>query len=273
MRQPLKGCLFIFLNSKIMRLKNKVAIITGSASGIGREIALKFANEGAKVVIADVSSEESKEVVEEILRAGGEAKAIKVDVSKLNEVEELIDKTVANFGSLDIMINNAGIGVSGKELLAHNPETDYDSVININQGGVYYGILVAAKKMVDLGVKGVILNTASVYGTMASDLTFSYNVSKSAVLMMTKCAALELARYGIRVVSVSPGRIDTPMLNTYKMFGFLDHIKKEGMSNRLIQPKEVVNVFAFLASDEASSINGTQIFADDGFSSFKFPLV
>ena len=126
--------------------------------------------------------------------------------------------------------------------------------------------------LVELGVEGVILNTGSVYGTMASDLTFSYNVSKSTVLMMTKCAALELAKHKIRVVAVSPGRVDTPMLNAFKMFGHLDHIKKEGMSNRLIQPEEIANVFAFLASQEGRAINGTQIFADDGFSSFKFPI-
>jgi NAD(P)-dependent dehydrogenase (short-subunit alcohol dehydrogenase family) len=138
---------------------------------------------------------------------------------------------------------------------------------------VYYGILAAAKKLQSLGKPGVIINTSSIYGTMASEMTFSYNTSKAAVDMMTKCAALELAPLNIRVVAVAPGRVDTPMLRQYEALGLWDHIRREQMRGEFTQPAEIANIFAFLASEESNCINGVTVMADDGFAQFKYPLL
>lgn len=184
----------------------------------------------------------------------------------------MIDAAVEHFGTLDIVINNAGIG-SPKPLIDHDPMADFDLVTKVNQHGVYYGILAAAKKLKALGKPGVILNTSSIYGTMAAELTFSYNVSKAAVDMMTKCAALELAPLNIRVVAVAPGRVDTPLLRKYEALGLWEHIRREQMRGKFTQPGEIANIFAFLASDESNCINGTTIMSDDGFVQFKYPLL
>ncbi|MGM7637317.1 SDR family NAD(P)-dependent oxidoreductase [Bacillus sp. Hm123] len=254
-----------------MRLKDKVIVVTGGVSGIGKESVLKMIKEGAKVVIADINAEKGTEVVDEIKQAGGEVSFVQTDVSKYSEVENLVQKTVDMYGTIDVMFNNAGMGIP-KPLLEHVPEKDYDRVISINQNGVYYGILAAAKKMVELGVQGTIINTASVYAVMAAELTFSYHASKGAVLMMTKSAALELAKHKIRVVAIAPGRVETPILNAYKDLGVWDHVVSEQMRG-LTQPEEIANVVAFLASDEANVINGTCVMVDDGFTSFKTPLL
>ncbi len=175
------------------------------------------------------------------------------------------------FGTLDIVINNAGIGVP-KMLLDHNPAEDFDFIVKVNQHGVYYGIHACAKKLQALGKPGVIINTSSVYGTVASEMTFSYTTSKAAVDMMTKAAALELAPLNIRVVAVAPGRCDTPLLRKYEELGLWDHIKREQMRG-FTQPAEIANVFAFLASEESNCINGCTVLADDGFLQFKYPLL
>ena len=176
------------------------------------------------------------------------------------------------FGTLDVVINNAGIGAP-KPLLEHDPVADWDTVTAVNQRGVYHGILAAGKAFTRLGKPGVIINTSSVYGQMAAEMTFTYNVSKAAVDMMTKCAALELAPHKIRVVAVAPGRVDTPLLRQYEALGLWDHIRREQMRATFTQPEEIANVMAFLASDEANCINGVTVTADDGFTSFKYPLL
>ena len=129
-----------------------------------------------------------------------------------------------------------------------------------------------ARKLIDLGKPGVILNTSSIYGSIAAELSFTYNVSKSAVDMMTKCAALELAPHGIRVAAVAPGRVNTPMLQQAKALGIWDHMRREQMRGEFTEPEEIANVFAYLASDEANCINGSTVAAEDGYLSFKFPL-
>jgi NAD(P)-dependent dehydrogenase (short-subunit alcohol dehydrogenase family) len=170
------------------------------------------------------------------------------------------------------MINNAGIGMA-KPLLEHDPIHDFDPVTKVNQNGVYYGILAAAHQFKSQGTRGVILNTSSVYAQMASEMTFTYNVSKAAVDMMTKCAALELAPLGIRVVAIAPGRVDTPMLRQYEAFGLWEHISKEQMRQTFTQPEEIANVVSFLVSDQANCINGCTVSASDGFENFKYPLL
>jgi len=252
-----------------MRLENKVAVITGASGGIGQEIVRVFVEEGAKVLAADLDNNAVNELAG---RYGDEVVGFAVDVTDYAQVEAMVDAAVEAFGTLDVVINNAGIG-NAKMLLEHDPVADFDGITQVNQKGVYHGILAGARKLVALEKPGAILNTSSIYGTMAAELTFSYNVSKAAVDMMTKCAALELAPHGIRVAAVAPGRVDTPMLRQYEALGLWEHIRREQMREEFTQPVEIANLFAFLASEQANCINGSTVAADDGFQNFKYPLL
>lgn len=251
-----------------MRLKGKVAVVTGASGGIGQEIVRKFVREGARVVAADLNLEQVNQFADSF---SGEVKGFGVDVTDYSQVQAMVAAAVDWFGTLDVVVNNAGLG-SAKALLEHEPGADFDVITGVNQKGVYHGILAAAKKLQELNKPGVILNTSSIYGQMAAELTFTYNVSKAAVDMMTKCAALELAPLGIRVAAVAPGRVDTPMLRQYEALGLWEHIRREQMRNEFTQPSEIADVFAFLASDEANCINGSTVNAEDGFLNFKYPL-
>ncbi|TYR80854.1 SDR family oxidoreductase [Priestia megaterium] len=250
-----------------MRLKDKVSIITGAGSGIGRATAIKFAQEGSKVVVAEFNEDTGKETVNIINEAGGHASFKKVNVAEFKEMEELMDYTVETYGRLDVIFNNAGIGLH-EPLFDHTPE-DYDTVVKINQYGVYYGILAAARKMKELNIEGTIINTASVFAFMASYHIIGYNAAKGAVKMMTQSAALDLAPYGIRVVGVAPGSVDTRIIQSYKDAGKTERLARHQMRGKLMQPEQIANVVAFLASEEASGINGTTIMVDDGFTAFK----
>jgi NAD(P)-dependent dehydrogenase (short-subunit alcohol dehydrogenase family) len=252
-----------------MKLQNKVAIVTGASGGIGAEIVRVFVAEGAKVAAVDRDAEG---VASLATQYDGTVLGLTADVTNYAAMAGMVDAVVDYFGTLDIMINNAGIGTP-KALLEHDPETDFDPVTDVNQRGVYHGILAAGRKMAALHSKGVILNTSSVYGRMAAEMSFSYNVSKAAVDMMTKCAALEFARHGIRVAAVAPGRVDTPMLRQYETLGLWEHIRREQMRDQFTMPSEIARVFAFLASEEANCLNGMTVNADDGFTNFKYPLL
>ncbi|MED1952153.1 SDR family oxidoreductase [Brevibacillus centrosporus] len=247
--------------------QKRVAVITGGASGIGRETALKFAQKGDQVVVADFNIAAGEETVQMIQAAGGEAIFVQTDVSKYEDVEALVDKAVATFGRMDVMFNNAGIG-----RLTPVPDLEwshYHAVINVNQHGVAHGIMAAGKKMRELGIKGVIINTASVFGFLASPGTFAYHATKGAVIMMTKSAALELAAYGIRVVGVAPGAVDTPIIQGYKDSGMLDSMKAKVMGNKLTQPEQIADSVYLLSLPEASAINGSVVMVDEGYASFK----
>ncbi|WP_422659777.1 SDR family NAD(P)-dependent oxidoreductase [Paenibacillus sp. EC2-1] len=245
----------------------RVAVITGGASGIGKETALKFASKGDQVVIADFNEAAGNEAVNQIKAAGGEAIFVKTDVSKYEEVEALVETAVQTYGRIDVMFNNAGIGRI-TPVLDQNL-ADYHSVINVNQHGVTHGIIAAGKKMRELSIQGVIINTASVFGFLASPGTFAYHASKGAVIMMTKSAALELAPYGIRVVAVAPGAVDTPIIQGYKDNGMVDEMKAKVMGNKLTQPEQIADSVYLLTLPEASAINGSVVMADEGYASFK----
>ncbi|MGG6311062.1 SDR family NAD(P)-dependent oxidoreductase [Paenibacillus macerans] len=248
-------------------MQNRVAIVTGGASGIGKETAYKFAAKGDRVVVADFNESGGQAVVDRIKAKGGEALFVKTDVSKFEDVEALVQQTVETYGRLDIMFNNAGIGRM-TPVLDQNI-SDYHSVVNVNQHGVAYGIIAAGKKMRELGIKGIIINTASVFGFLASPGTFAYHASKGAIIMMTKSAALELADYGIRVVAVAPGAVDTPIIQGYKDKGMIDSMKSKVMGNKLTLPEQVADTVYLLTLDEASAINGSVVMADEGYASFK----
>lgn len=250
-----------------MQLEGKVAVITGGGSGIGRATALKFAREGARVVVAEINAATGEETAALIRAQGGEAVFVATDVSRFADVEAAVDAAVARYGTLDVMFNNAGTGVF-KPLLEHDPE-DYDRVVRVNQHGVYYGILAAGRKMRALGVAGVIINTASVFSFMASPGVIGYHAAKGAVRIMTQVAALELAPHNIRVVAVAPGTTDTPMIQGYKDAGLGAFIARQQMRGKIQPPEDIANVVAFLATPEANAINGSVVMTDDGYAEFK----
>lgn len=252
-----------------MELINKTAIVTGAAGGIGQAIIAKLREQGAKVLAVDIS-EQSLQMYASF--GFKQLETFVADVTDYQQVEAMVKYAVEQFGSLDIMVNNAGIGAP-KPLLEHDPIADFEPISKVNQNGVYYGILAAARQFQAQGTPGVILNTSSVYAQMASEMTFTYNVSKAAVDMMTKCAALELAPLDIRVCAVAPGRVDTPMLRQYEEIGLWNHIRKEQMRQNFTQLEEIANVVAFLVSEKANCINGCTISASDGFENFKYPLM
>ncbi|MEK4029847.1 SDR family oxidoreductase [Pseudobacillus sp. FSL P4-0506] len=245
----------------------RVVVITGGASGIGRQAAMKFAKKGDQVVVADFNETSGQETVNLITSNGGEAVFVKTDVSKYEEVEFLVEKAVETYGKIDVMFNNAGIGRSTPVL--DQDLNDYHSVINVNQHGVAHGIIAAGKKMRELNSKGVIINTASVFGFLASPGTFAYHATKGAVIMMTKSAALELAQYGIRVIAVAPGVVDTPIIQGYKDSGLIESMKAKVMGNKLTQPEQIADSIYLLSLEEASAINGSVVMVDEGYASFK----
>ncbi|HWO74606.1 MAG TPA: SDR family oxidoreductase [Bacillus sp. (in: firmicutes)] len=246
-------------------LADRVIIVTGGASGIGKETVLQLSEKGATVVVADYNEDAAKDVVSQIESNGGKAASYKVDVSKAEQVKGMIEWTADKFGTLNGIFNNAGIGLV-KPFLEMDPES-YHRVIDVDQHSVYYGMYYAAKKMVELKVQGTIVNTASIYGFRAALGSFNYNAAKAAVVMMSKSGALELADYGIRVVGVAPGFIDTPILGENEEM-------KEGLASlhlrgKLIDPKKVASVVTFLFTDAASAINGSTVPVDDGFLAYK----
>lgn len=252
-----------------MELINKTAIVTGAAGGIGQAIVAELSKQGAKVLAADIS-EQALKIYSDFDEH--QLQTFVIDVTDYQQVEAMVQRAVEHFGKLDIMINNAGIGAP-KPLLEHDPVADFEPISKVNQNGVYYGILAAGRQFQEQKTTGVIINTSSVYARMASEMTFSYNVSKAAVDMMTKCAALEFAPLGIRVCAVAPGRVDTPMLRQYESMGLWDHIQKEQMRQTVSKSEEIANVIAFLVSGRASAINGCTVCASDGFENFKYPLM
>lgn len=251
-----------------MRFHNEVAIVTGGAGGIGHASAKLLASQGARVVVADIDPAAGESSAATIREAGYEAVYIPVDVSDFASVQSLVNKTLETYGQLDIMFNNAGIFGDGSQNLIEMSVETYHKTISINQDGVFYGIKAAASAMKERG--GVIINTASIYAFIADRNQFPYHASKAAVVGMTKAAALELARYNIRVVAIAPGMIDTGLIDPWREDDHLwNTIQKAHMRRKFGTPEQVAQVVAFLASDEASFLNGHEFFVDDGAASFK----
>jgi len=250
-----------------MNTSEKVAIVTGGASGIGAATARRLAREGIIVVVADIHAEAGEHISGEIVDSGGKSVFQAVDTSSYDSVQSLVDTTVTRFGRLDIMFNNAGIGNPQIGFL-DMPLEDYHKTINVNQHGVYYGMRAAGNAMKEHG--GVIVNTASIYGFIADRRQFPYHASKGAVVMMTKAGALELAKYNIRVVAVAPGLIDTGIVRGWKDIPKVwDAVQRAQMRGQAGQPEDVAHMVNFLVSDEAAFTNGQVFFVDDGSASFK----
>lgn len=240
------------------RLVGRVAVITGGASGIGKATAELFAKEGAKVVIGDLPTSAGAKIAEKI-----GATFVATDVSKSEEVEALVKTATDEHGRLDVMFNNAGIGI-GAPLLGTSAE-DYHRTIRIDLDGVYWGLQAAGKVMVAAG-RGAIVNTASVAGLIGSSGLSAYNAAKHGVVGLTRNAALEFAPFGVRVNCICPGVIETPLVmdNFAVVEGARKMLDKMHPLGRMGQPQEVAKAVLFLASDDASFITGHALAVDGG---------
>ncbi len=243
-----------------MRLKDKVAIITGGARGIGRETALLFAQEGAKVVVSDVDVTAGEQTVADIKTSGGTAIFVKADVSQRVEAQHLADTTVKHFGRIDTLLNNAGILKDAT--LVKMTEEQFDQVIAVNLKGAFNCAQAVAPVMIQQG-KGKIINVSSVVGLYGNFGQTNYVATKAGVIGMTKVWARELGRKGICVNVVAPGFIGTEILKSIPE-KIIEMMKEKIPLGRLGEPKEVANLYLFLASDESDYINGAVISIDGG---------
>lgn len=249
-------------------LRGKVVVITGASSGLGRAMAVRFGSEGAKVVVNYFNNEEDgKKVAQEVKEAGGEAIWVQGDVSQEQDVKSLIERAAQAFGSVDIMINNAGIEneVPSEKLTLE----DWNKVIQTNLTGMFLGCREAISYMLDHGIKGNIINMSSVHEVIPWPHFVHYAASKGGAKMLTETLALEYAPKGIRVNSIGPGAIDTP-INAEK---FSDPKAKADVESLIPmgyigRPEEIAAAAAWLASSESSYVTGITLFADGGMTKY-----
>lgn len=238
-----------------MRLKGKVSIITGSGRSIGQATALKFAAEGAKVVVCDLDTASIEDTVAKITAAGGEAVGFKVDVTQRPQIEAMVKGVKEKWGRIDVLVNNAGIIQDGQ--LYKMTDEQFDRVIDINLRGTYLCARCVIDTMIAQG-SGVIINASSVVGLYGNFGQTNYAASKFAVIGMAKSWAKELGRKGIRALAVCPGFIDTPILAPMPD-KIIKAMEDKVPLGRLGKAEEIANTYAFLASDEASYISGVAI--------------
>lgn len=243
-----------------MRLENKVVIITGGASGIGRETALLFAREGAKIVIADINEKKGEEVASEIQKLGGIALFIKMDVCNREEIKTMVETVMRRHGKIDILINNGGIIQDA--FLSKMTEEQWDKVVNVNLKGVFNCSQAVAEIMMNQG-SGVIINTSSIVGINGNAGQVNYAATKAGLIGMTKTLAKELGKKGILVNAVAPGFIATPMTAAVPE-KILEKMKEKTPLRRLGEPRDIANAYLYLASDEASFVNGAVLCVDGG---------
>jgi NAD(P)-dependent dehydrogenase (short-subunit alcohol dehydrogenase family) len=243
----------------------KVALVTGASSGIGRATALAFAREGAKVVVADVTVEGGEETVALVKKSGGEAIFVKTDVAKAAEVEALINTAVATYGRLDCAHNNAGIAGKSKTVV-DDTEDNWDRILTINLKGVWWCMKYEIAQMLKQG-GGAIVNTASDAGLIGVRRGGAYVASKHGVVGLTKTAALEYAKAGIRVNCVCPGPIDTPMLQGIggRNQAVIERMVVAQPGGRLGKPEEIAEAAVWLCSDAASFVTGLPMPVDGGY--------
>ncbi len=252
-----------------MQLENKSAIVTGSASGIGREIALTLAAEGALVTVADRNLDGAQSAARQIMEAGGTAAAVQADVTDRTQVAAMVDSAVAAHGSLDIHVNVAGFGFNS--LIVDMTEDDWDFVLNVNLKGQFLCSQAAARRMIEQGRGGRIVNIASTAANNARYAGGAYCAAKAGVVQLMKVMALELGEFGITVNAVGPGFTETPATvetsDEYRT-NFLSQVAA-GRSGR---PSDIANAVLFLASPAAEYVNGQVIYVDGGYSAGKLTV-
>ncbi len=246
-----------------MNLKNKVAIITGSRRGIGKAIALTLARAGANVVVSDINLDDCNKVVEEIKAIGGNALAVKADVSNPEDVSQMINLTTEKFGKIDILVNNAGIYM--QKSLKEITEKDFDKILDINLKGVFLCSKAVVPEMIKQG-KGKIVNITSIAGQVGFANSSAYCASKGAIINITRELSLELGQYKINVNAIGPGVIETAMTKDL----LKDKATKEAMLaniplSRIGKPEDIANAALFLSSDNSDYITGITLFVDGGW--------
>jgi len=248
-----------------MRLGGKVAIVTGAGSGIGRATANLFAEEGAKVVVADIEPSLGRETVEEISKKGGTAVQAVVDVSKVNDVRMMIKTCITHFGKIDVLFNNAGIEGPGGSLWKMK-EDDWNRVIDVNLKSIFLGCKYAIPHM--KRTKGSIINTASELGLVGSTSRPTYSASKGGIIALTKSLALQCAPYRIRVNCICPGATETPLLIRFvgerQKERKLRKVIREIPLRRLGKPIDMAYAALYLASEESSFVTGSVLVVDGG---------
>ncbi|MBI5966332.1 MAG: SDR family oxidoreductase [Deltaproteobacteria bacterium] len=250
-----------------MRLKDKVAIITGAGAGIGQATALLFAKEGAKVVVADLDPKAGKEALDQIKKDGGQGVFVQVDVAKGNDVKKMVQETVKHHGKIDILVNNAGIYTKGD--VVSTSEEDWDRILDVNLRGVYLCCKYAIPEMINKG-GGAIVNIASEAGLVGIKNQVAYNVSKAALIMLTKSMAVDFAPQSIRVNNVCPGTTETPLVRAAiqkekdpkKARRALEECRP---ANRLGKPEEIASAILSMASDELGYATGSSLVIDGGY--------
>ena len=255
-----------------MKLEGKVAIVTGGAQGMGRAIALRYAQEGAKVVIGDLKYEDAQKAAKEITEKNGSAIAVAVDVRNQQQVQALVDAAIHEFGGLDILVNNAGVGKIIPFL--ETTEQDWNFMFDINCKGLLWCSQAAARVMIQQGRGGKIINLASQAGRRGEAYVLAYCASKACVISMTQSIALALAEHKINVNAIAPGVVDTPFWEEVdKQFAKISNVpigepKRQAVASiplgRIEQPEDVANVAAFLASSDADYITQQCINVDGG---------
>jgi NAD(P)-dependent dehydrogenase (short-subunit alcohol dehydrogenase family) len=249
-----------------MRLQDKVTIITGGASGMGRVAARMFAAEGAKVVVADVTEPAAQSVVDEVAAAGGRAVAVAADVSREADAKRMVDLAVEAFGRVDVLYNNAGIMPQADHSVIDTSVEDWDRVMAVNVRGVFLGCKYAIPRMVEQG-SGSIINIASFVALVGcSNPQDAYTASKGAVLSLTRSLAVQFAPKGVRSNAICPGPVETPLL--------MDWLVKDEEAKRIRlarnptgrfgKPEEIVHMAIYLASDESRWTNGAALVVDGG---------
>jgi 3-oxoacyl-[acyl-carrier protein] reductase len=245
-----------------MRLADKVAIITGSGRGIGREIAVRFAAEGARTVVADVHGDNARAVAAAITAAGGAALAVRVDITDATQVEALIQETLARFGQLDVLVNNAGVGLNKPFLTTTLDE--WDRQLRVNLTGTFLCAQAAARVLVRRG-GGRIINIASISGQRGGQGRAAYGASKAGVILLTKVLAVELAPHGVRVNAIAPGPVVTEMSNGTHTEATRRAYHERIPLGRYGRECEIAAAALFLASEESSFVNGHVLNVDGGF--------
>ena len=250
------------------RVEGKVALITGGASGLGAESGRRLAREGAKVVLTDLQADVGHTLAEEIAAAGGTAEFLVQDVTDEGRWTEVVEAVLARFGKIDVLVNSAGIGEGGQSILEATLEA-WRRTIGINLEGTFLGVKAVAPAMVAAG-RGSIINLSSILGKVGMPGAAAYCASKGGVLMLTKAVALELAPLGVRVNSVHPGFIETPMVvNAFRRSENENEMRDTVISRhamgRLGVPREIADAVVFLASDESSFMTGSEMVVDGGY--------
>lgn len=244
-------------------LEGKVALVTGSGSGIGKSIALLFAQNGAKVVLTDVNEAHGNSVVKEIEAAGGEAIFVKADSGKPEDSEACVNQAVKTYGKLDIAVNNAGIGGASAPV-GEYPIESWEKVIQVNLNGVFYGLRYQIPAIEKSSDKGSIINVASILGQVAFPNSSAYVAAKHGVVGLSQNAAVEYATKGIRVNAIGPGFIKTPLLEAMSKEAYAALAAKHPMG-RLGEAEEVAELCLWLASDKSSFVTGSYYAIDGGY--------